>query len=1298
MNNVYRLIWNHRLGALVPVSEISRARGKRGGRSMVAGAIAIGGATLVGGTALGDGVTAANKATTVYNAPNGVPVVDIAKTNAGGLSHNQYTNYNVDTRGLVLNNNSPLTKVGPIQSQLAGRLESNQNLTQQAGVILNEVVEANRSNLKGYTEVVGGKADVVVANPWGVTCDGCGFINTDRIVLTTGTPVMGLNGGLSGFTVNGGNILVEGKGLDGSAQNVLDLVARSIKIDGQVNGKDVGLTAGVNLYSYANRTATAATADANQPLYAIDSTALGGMYGNRIRLTATEAGVGVRMLGTSAASADDFTLTSAGKVELASKISAERDLTIGYTGAAATGAIALTGTDTVLSAKRDLALDGALGGVTLQDAKLTADQDLKITAASLTDNASVVATRFAARNLATTLTGAASINKASWGAGSAGKWEVASLAVGSDGATFYAGSNNTAAAADRKLSLKSTTGNLDLAGAELQATGNISLESKQATNLGATGTVKGGENIAIAVGTALGNAGQVLAQGALAVDTAATSATLTNSGNLQAGTTSMLSLGSTGHELAITQTATGSLLGDAVTITASSLSNAGVVQANKNITVKASGQLSNQAGGKILNNTLPSLVDIAASGITNAGAIQSAGGLKATATNTLSNSGTVLTTTAGQTLTLAAKDVQNTTSGTIQASGPMSITASNKLDNVGTVLMNAAHLLALKASAMDNSGKIESAGRVTVEVANKLTNTSTGTLLTKDGKNILINTGSLDNAGGVQTAGSLTANVVNTLTNSGKLISTGAQSLLVNTLDNSGTIQSADKLDAVATAGVTNSGLLLATQSGKAATLRGTTLTNSGTAQSAGGLLVDFTSTVDNNSSGKLLADGVGDLVLKSAALNNVGAVQSKGALTVTATGAIDNDGSIMATEAGKALSVTGTSIDNAGTVQSADALGVTMTGAVANTGTLLSTATDKNLTLSGASLTNSGTVQGGGGLSASVTGALSNQSAGKLLTTQSGGALSMTAGSLNNAGTAQSAGALTGTFTGAVDNSGTLLTTTMANGGNDGALSVSGGSTFDNRGTGKVNSAGTSTLKAGTIFTNASSGAITSVGALGITTGSKFDNKTGASVVGSGNISVASTASSFTLDNDGTVQSGGTLALGTTSGKATLTNNTAGTLRGNALAIEAGAVTNYNRIQAANGGTLNASSLTNSGSSSKILAATGQENVGASTFTVSGAVVNEGAMHANGSFTVKGASISNSNTAGLSSLVAVTSSVRVDVLHGVEGAAADFADPRYAAAAEGAWQRERAARLVEGLRARGVALWTGELPPATVA
>lgn len=39
-------------------------------------------------------------------------------------------------------------------------------------------------------EVAGDKAQVIVANASGITCNNCGFINTDRVTLTTGKPIV----------------------------------------------------------------------------------------------------------------------------------------------------------------------------------------------------------------------------------------------------------------------------------------------------------------------------------------------------------------------------------------------------------------------------------------------------------------------------------------------------------------------------------------------------------------------------------------------------------------------------------------------------------------------------------------------------------------------------------------------------------------------------------------------------------------------------------------------------------------------------------------------------------------------------------------------------------------------------------------------------------------------------------------------------------------------------------------------------------------------------------------------------
>jgi len=164
--------------------------------------------------AVAAGVQVANGATQVDQAGNGVPVVNIATPNQAGVSHNQYQNFNVGTEGLILNNGTDRLT----QSQLGGLIQNNPNLKagQEAKAIINEVTSANRSQLNGYMEVAGKGASVMVANPYGITCNGCGFINTPNATLTTGKPVLGADGKLQSLEVTQGAITVEGKGLDAS--------------------------------------------------------------------------------------------------------------------------------------------------------------------------------------------------------------------------------------------------------------------------------------------------------------------------------------------------------------------------------------------------------------------------------------------------------------------------------------------------------------------------------------------------------------------------------------------------------------------------------------------------------------------------------------------------------------------------------------------------------------------------------------------------------------------------------------------------------------------------------------------------------------------------------------------------------------------------------------------------------------------------------------------------------------------------------------------------------------------------
>ncbi|TDQ37500.1 hemagglutinin repeat-containing protein [Thiopseudomonas denitrificans] len=260
--------------------------------------------------------------THVTTANNGVPVVNIATPNGNGLSHNKFTDYNVGQQGLILNNSTDKLT----QTQLGGIIFGNSQLNgKAANTILNEVTGGQRSQLKGYTEVAGKKAHVIVANPHGITCDGCGFINTPQATLTTGRPMIE-QGRLHGYDVDGGDIDIVGAGLNASNISRFDLITRSAKINAELHANELNIITGRNQVEAGTLKATAKTGPTHeQPLLAIDSSALGGMYAGAIRLVGTEAGVGVKLAGDMAASAGDIQIDANGKLTLA-RVAASKDI------------------------------------------------------------------------------------------------------------------------------------------------------------------------------------------------------------------------------------------------------------------------------------------------------------------------------------------------------------------------------------------------------------------------------------------------------------------------------------------------------------------------------------------------------------------------------------------------------------------------------------------------------------------------------------------------------------------------------------------------------------------------------------------------------------------------------------------------------------------------------------------------------------------------------------------------------------------------------------------------------------
>ena len=248
---------------------------------------------------------------TITNAPNDVPMVMIETPNSQGVSHNRYDRFNVGPEGLLLNN----IAANYAGTDLAGIVPGNANLAGgAASIILNEVVSPNISTLEGYLEVAGSRADVILANPYGITCNGCGFLNMDRMTLATGVPVWE-GGSFTGLGIDGGAIEIGERGADALGALRFDLLSRQISVAGAVEGQRLRVVAGRNDVIYATDEVISRGSDGSAaPELAIDSTVLGGMYAGSITIQSTEAGVGVRAPQNMAASTGEMRLTADGRL------------------------------------------------------------------------------------------------------------------------------------------------------------------------------------------------------------------------------------------------------------------------------------------------------------------------------------------------------------------------------------------------------------------------------------------------------------------------------------------------------------------------------------------------------------------------------------------------------------------------------------------------------------------------------------------------------------------------------------------------------------------------------------------------------------------------------------------------------------------------------------------------------------------------------------------------------------------------------------------------------------------------
>ncbi|WP_246827622.1 hemagglutinin repeat-containing protein [Rhizobium croatiense] len=622
----------------------------------------------------------------VGTAPNGVPLIDIVTPNSQGLSHNKYDNFNVGTPGLILNNYKG--EIG--NSNLGGVTPGNANLNTSgpASVILNEVISGNRSALNGAIEVFGGRADVVIANPNGITCDGCGFINTPHATLTTGVPDIGADGTLKGFTVNGGDVTIGTNGgnfaAGPGAVDLFDIVSRSVHVNGPVFGKNLRVTAGRNQFDYATGNATPLAATSGTPEYAIDGTALGAMQADRIKIVVTEQGAGVRMRGDMAANAGELSLSADGKISLGN--------VSGQQGVSISSKAKVTASKVTSKAKVAVQADQ---GITLDT--VAADDDILLSSGS--GLLSVGGEVNSAANVE--MTSAAGIAADSVMAGqtltlsaTSGDIQIAGAAKSGDALAITATSGSIAAA-----SLVSGN-NLTLsAGADIAVSGDVLAEG-DVTASGrsiAAATIASGVDLAATAQSA--NAALVL-QPAGDISLAATNGSITvsnalmSSGNLSADAS---------QNLAYTKLQS---LGSADLSAAGQISYGNPTSAKGNLT---------------LTTTTVDLSNGGASNIAAGGTLT----LNADSANLSNNSITL----GGLTLNLAdAADLSGTRINAVTnagGSGDIAINAGGLSTSASTALL-AANDLTLTLPSLTNAGQLAAGHDLTLNISDDFTNSATG--------------------------------------------------------------------------------------------------------------------------------------------------------------------------------------------------------------------------------------------------------------------------------------------------------------------------------------------------------------------------------------------------------------------------------------------------------------------------------------------------------------------------------------------------------------------------------------------
>ena len=943
-NRCYRLVFSKLRGMLVAAAETAIGHGTGHGETGPSPAhrpitlfamhhAAFAALVLLGlAPALSDAqiVPSGAHAPNVISTANGLPQVNVTKPSGAGVSLNTYSQFDVSSGGAVLNN-SPVNT----NTQLAGQISGNPNFgaNDAAKIIVNQVNSNNPSMLRGYVEVAGQKtAAVVIANSSGLVVDGGGFINTSKGILTTGNPLIDGSGNLTGFSVTGGTITVQGAGLNGSNIDEVDLLARAVQANAAIYANALNVTTGANNIDYASLTPTPIAGSGPAPAVSIDVSQLGGMYANRIALVGNENGVGVANAGTIAAQAGDLTLTTSGQLVQSGKMTASGNVGINA------GSVANSGT---VYAQQNTTI-GSAGALT-NSGTLAAQQDTRVNAGSVDSTG----TLGAGVNNDGSVGNLGNLNVSTTGQLNATGENVAGGNASLVGSSVNLAGSETAA--NGNVSLTATAGDLNLTGATTSAGGSV-VANAAGTLDNDNGSMTGG-GVTLNATNLVNHAGTITQTGSGPMNVAV-SGTLDNSagGTIQTNSTDLTLAPATldNDDGTIVHAGTGTLTLDAGN-GAGAISNArGTIESNGQVVAQA-GAFDNAAGtvigqtgltatvGGALNNTNGKLLSNADLSLTsgtlaNDGGEAGAGANETIRTGSATNSGGVfvapnLSITTGGTLdnsdgdieanqlALGATDLLNH-GGTITqyGTGPMGFNVSGTFDNSngGTFQTNSTDLTLAPGALVNDDGRIIDAGTGTLVIT---PGNGTGTLSNVGGQiitagQIVAQAGGLNNMGGVFAAqGNIAANVTGVLINTqGAIRSLGSLSLasggaLTNT---NGQIQSgtgaagdASTLSVQAASVDNTDGLVSNLGTGNTTVQGGSQTVNSGGAITGNGNVAVDTSSLVNTQGAQL--SGASIAVQADTVDNSSGKIGSfagsTGDVAITTTGAITNtNGQIGAT------------------------------------------------------------------------------------------------------------------------------------------------------------------------------------------------------------------------------------------------------------------------------------------------------------------------------------------------------------------------------------------------------------------